>query len=255
MQKQKKGFLLFISSLIPGAGEMYMGFFKQGISIMTLFWAIIAIAGGLNISSLVIFLPVLWFYSFFHVHNLKELPEEEFYAIEDNYILHLDRIFQNNIRLSQKHIKIAAILLIVFGVAIFWNGFRDLLFWILPNSLAIIIQDIMYQIPSVIIGILIIVAGYQLLTGKIKSISPDEKADCKKDVSEHYWQPYRPYQQPVDNSAPQMNTKSAPASTVSSTTQPDQNADNVIKNTDIKISDTTSVQPFITAEPDNNSAK
>ena len=34
MQKQKKGFLLFISSLIPGAGEMYMGFFKQGISIM-----------------------------------------------------------------------------------------------------------------------------------------------------------------------------------------------------------------------------
>ena len=118
MQKQKKGFLLFISSLIPGAGEMYMGFFKQGISIMTLFWAIIAIAGGLNISSLVIFLPVLWFYSFFHVHNLKELPEEEFYAIEDNYILHLDRIFQNNIRLSQKHIKIAAILLIVFGVAL-----------------------------------------------------------------------------------------------------------------------------------------
>ena len=143
---------------------------------------------------------------------MKELPEEEFYAIEDNYILHLDRIFQNNIRLSQKHIKIAAILLIVFGVAVFWNGFRDLLFWILPNSLAIIIQDIMYQIPSVIIGILIIVAGYQLLTGKIKSISPDEKADCKKDVSEHYWQPYRPYQQPVDNSAPQMNTKSAPAS-------------------------------------------
>ena len=103
MQKQKKGFLLFISSPIPGAGEMYMGFFKQGISIMTLFWAIIAIAGGLNISSLVIFLPVLWFYSFFHVHNLKELPEEEFYAIEDNYILHLDRIFQNNIG-SRKNI-------------------------------------------------------------------------------------------------------------------------------------------------------
>ena len=131
MQKQKKGFLLFISSLIPGAGEMYMGFFKQGISIMTLFWAIIAIAGGLNISSLVIFLPVLWFYSFFHVHNLKELPEEEFYAIEDNYILHLDRIFQNNIRLSQKHIKIAAILLIVFGVSVICSsGFYQIL-WLL----------------------------------------------------------------------------------------------------------------------------
>ena len=29
MQKQKKGFLLFISSLIPGAGEMYMGFLSR----------------------------------------------------------------------------------------------------------------------------------------------------------------------------------------------------------------------------------
>lgn len=38
MPKQKRGFLLFICSLIPGAGEMYLGFFKQGISIMTLFW-------------------------------------------------------------------------------------------------------------------------------------------------------------------------------------------------------------------------
>ena len=112
MQKQKKGFLLFISSLIPGAGEMYMGFFKQGISIMTLFWAIIAIAGGLNISSLVIFLPVLWFYSFFHVHNLKELPEEEFYAIVDNYILHLDRIFQKTA--TPKTIRRIAAILICF---------------------------------------------------------------------------------------------------------------------------------------------
>ena len=30
MTKQKKGLLLFLCSLVPGAGEMYMGFFKQG---------------------------------------------------------------------------------------------------------------------------------------------------------------------------------------------------------------------------------
>ena len=40
MQKQKRGFWLFIFSLIPGAGEMYMGFKKQGISIMFLFWGV-----------------------------------------------------------------------------------------------------------------------------------------------------------------------------------------------------------------------
>lgn len=42
MKKQKHGFWVFIFSLIPGAGEMYMGFKKQGISIMLLFWGAIA---------------------------------------------------------------------------------------------------------------------------------------------------------------------------------------------------------------------
>ena len=188
MQKQKKGFLLFICSLIPGAGEMYMGFFKQGISIMTLFWAIIAIAGGLNISSLVIFLPVIWFYSFFHVHNLKSLPEEEFYSIEDNYILHLDRVLQGMDKVTPKYIRIVAIFVIIFGVAILWNGCRDLLYWILPGYLGELIENIMYQIPSILIGVLFIIAGYQILTKRPGSTSqPDETQNDFRQW--HNWNP------------------------------------------------------------------
>lgn len=188
MQKQKKGFLLFICSLIPGAGEMYMGFFKQGISIMTLFWAIIAIAGGLNISSLVIFLPVIWFYGFFHVHNLKSLPEEEFYSIEDNYILHLDRVLQSMDKVTPKYIRIVAIFVIIFGVAILWNGCRDLLYWILPGYLGELIENIMYQIPSILIGVLFIIAGYQLLTKRPGSTSqPDETPNDFRQW--HNWNP------------------------------------------------------------------
>ena len=188
MQKQKKGFLLFICSLIPGAGEMYMGFFKQGISIMTLFWAIIAIAGGLNISSLVIFLPVIWFYSFFQVHNLKSLPEEEFYSIEDNYILHLDRVLQSMDKVTPKYIRIVAIFVIIFGVAILWNGCRDLLYWILPGYLGELIENIMYQIPSILIGVLFIIAGYQLLTKRSGSTSqPDETPNDFRQW--HNWNP------------------------------------------------------------------
>lgn len=41
MTKQKKGFLLFIASLIPGAGELYMGFRKMGLSLMILFWGVL----------------------------------------------------------------------------------------------------------------------------------------------------------------------------------------------------------------------
>ena len=57
MKKQKHGFWVFIFSLIPGAGEMYMGFKKQGISIMLLFWGAIALASITGLGWLAMFLP------------------------------------------------------------------------------------------------------------------------------------------------------------------------------------------------------
>ena len=37
MRHKKNRFWTFLFSLFPGAGEMYMGFMKQGVSLMTLF--------------------------------------------------------------------------------------------------------------------------------------------------------------------------------------------------------------------------
>ena len=42
MSRKKSGFLTFCCSLLPGAGEMYLGFLKQGASIMTLFLLLFA---------------------------------------------------------------------------------------------------------------------------------------------------------------------------------------------------------------------
>ena len=105
MKKQKHGFWVFIFSLIPGAGEMYMGFKKQGISIMLLFWGSIALASITGLGWLAMFLPVIWFYSFFNVHNLKSLSEEEFYSVDDNYVLHMDQFSCDIGKFLQKHQK------------------------------------------------------------------------------------------------------------------------------------------------------
>ena len=87
MKQQKKGkFLTFMFSFIPGAAEMYMGFMKQGISLMALFVVnIIGLAYGLE----ELFVPAMiltWFYCFFHARNLAVLPEEAFNALEDAFI-------------------------------------------------------------------------------------------------------------------------------------------------------------------------
>ena len=193
MKKQKHGFWVFIFSLIPGAGEMYMGFKKQGISIMLLFWGAIALASITGLGWLAMFLPVIWFYSFFNVHNLKSLSEEEFYSVDDNYILHMDQFSGNMGKFLQKHRNVTAWVLILFGICILWSRFTALLYLIVPVELADYAYEICNSLPQIVIAAGIIAAGIYLLTQQKKKLEKEENKE------EHYWEPYRPYQQPVKN--------------------------------------------------------
>ena len=190
MKKQKHGFWVFIFSLIPGAGEMYMGFKKQGLSIMLLFWGSIALASITGLGWLAMFLPVIWFYSFFNVHNLKSLSEEEFYSVEDNYILHMDQLSGDMGKFLQKHQSAAAWVLILLGICILWSRFTSLLYLIVPTNMADYVYNICNSLPQIVIAAGIIAAGIYLLTQQKKKLKQETET---KD--EHYWEPYRPYQQ------------------------------------------------------------
>lgn len=195
MTKQKRGLWVFLFSLIPGAGEMYMGFRKQGLSIMMLFWGIIAVAACLQMGWLTMFLPILWFYSFFNVHNLKSLDEEDFYSIEDTFILHLDRLLGSADDLfTGKYRIIIAVLLLVFGISILWNCLMNFLYWLLPSWLFTLLHELTYQLPQIVIAIVIIYLGIYILSGKKKQIFDNSSRQEEPD-GEHYWEPYRPYQQ------------------------------------------------------------
>lgn len=194
MQKQKRGFWLFIFSLIPGAGEMYMGFKKQGLSIMLLFWGVFAVGSFTGMDWLIFLIPILWFYSFFNVHNLKSLSEEEFYSIEDSYVFHMDELAGDINSLIRHHRKLTAILLIIFGASILWNNIVDFFYMILPGYLADILGSFAYHLPQLVIAVCIILAGIYILTRK-KDELEDEQLD--NDKEEHYWTPYRPFQQDI----------------------------------------------------------
>lgn len=217
MKKQKHGFWVFIFSLIPGAGEMYMGFKKQGLSIMLLFWGAIALASITGLGWLAMFLPVIWFYSFFNVHNLKSLSEEEFYSVEDNYILHMDQFSGDMGKFLQKHQSVVAWVLILFGICILWSRFTSLLYFIVPNNMADYVYNICNSLPQIVIAAGIIAAGIYLLTQQKKKLKQETET---KD--EHYWEPYRPYQQltekPVHTSD---NSDKDTASEASSITDPE----------------------------------
>lgn len=181
MTNKKNKFFVFCFSLIPGAGEMYLGFYKMGISLMCIFGITTAITGLLNMPALTFILPVIWFYSFFHVHNLNSLPDEEFYALEDNWIVPVDMdTFVLNDWL-RKYRKLIAGILILFGVSILWNiltGFtREMMrMFHMPDTIRSIVFKTSDTVPQGVIAFLIIVLGVKMIKAKKEDLDSERDA-------------------------------------------------------------------------------
>lgn len=176
MTKQKKGFGVLFFSLIPGAGELYMGFQKTGLSIMILFWGCIACASLLGFNALIFLLPIIWFYSFFNTHNLASLTEEEFHSVEDKFILPTEGLIENREHFVKQYRNTIAIILIVLGIAGAWNTIISWLNKFLPEDICWEIEHLGYQLPTIAISIIMIVVGIRLIRGKREELNKDENA-------------------------------------------------------------------------------
>lgn len=177
MTKKKNGFLTFVFSLIPGAGEMFMGFFKQGISIMCVFFGIIAISSYFMVGPLNFLLPIIWFYSFFHVQNLASLSDEEFYAVEDKFLFDFDEdIFKKQIG-KEKTRKILAVILIVLGSYAIWEMFMGYMYDFVNDYMQRFrwLYSALMDMPRFVFSVAIILVGVYLIKGKKKELDQLEE--------------------------------------------------------------------------------
>ena len=181
MTRKKNGFLTFLFSLVPGAGEMYMGFMKQGVTLMGAFFLLIFLASWLNLGPLLVALPVLWCYSFFHVHNLKNLPDEEFYAIEDDFLFHVDRVLPKDFNMSKNSRKLLSLILIIVGAVILWNNLIYLIRWLLPDYLMDWYWAFMNRVPQLVVAVLLIAGGVWLIRGKRRELEKEEQEEKESD--------------------------------------------------------------------------
>ena len=69
----------FLFSLIPGAGEMYMGFFKAGTSLMSLFFFFIFAAASIGFGELLIIDVIVWFGEICFAITFTSLPSSIFF--------------------------------------------------------------------------------------------------------------------------------------------------------------------------------
>lgn len=175
MRRKKNGFLTFIFSLIPGAGEMYMGFMKQGVSLMTVFWGIIFLYSSLfyTFDILIAILPVIWAYSFFHVHNLRAMPDEQFHAQEDSYLFKLDQIFPKDGKLITQYRKFFSIVLIFLGIALLWQSLSSVIRWIIPDTMMLYYNSFVNMLPRIVLSLFMVWSGIWLIKGKKKELYDD----------------------------------------------------------------------------------
>lgn len=181
MQSKKSRFWLFIWSLLPGAGEMYLGFMKMGLSLMLGFMGLIAIVAITNIGALAIFPVTMWFYSFFHANNLASMDAQAFCMVKDEYLFGLDgldNMEKLNAKINGKKKKMIAIVLILIGVIMLWQEIFSLLIDIFGWDnyfLSQVYSFVRYDLPRFVVGIAIIWAGVVMIRGKKEDIVLEEQ--------------------------------------------------------------------------------
>ena len=170
MNNQKNRFWTFILSLMPGAGEMYFGLYRQGVSLMLLFFVILLIPLILQVSALSLLCVILWFYSFLHTHNLRSMPLDEFCQLEDRYLWEgLSHTFQWN----NRNKTVVAVALIVIGAFLLWENLFAWLGWFFGGFLG----NFFYRLPRAVIGVLVLLLGIWLITGKKRELDQEERQE------------------------------------------------------------------------------
>ncbi|WP_294831223.1 hypothetical protein [uncultured Gemmiger sp.] len=157
---KKNGFLTFIFACIPGAGQMYYGYMQRGLSLITMFIACFIV--GAIINPLAALAIIVWMYSFFDTYDLvRHLaagdPKEDGLLLIGN--------FDDVKKLIPQHTKLVGWGLIGFGVwALYDLLIGNWVYKILTNVLGYgHAWDIINGIPNLVVGGLLVFAGFKLL--------------------------------------------------------------------------------------------
>ena len=179
----KNGLLTLLFAFIPGAGQMYQGYMKRGLSLMLMCCAICVLA--VLFSPIAFFLLLVFMYSFFDTLNLRaQIALGN--APAGDYLVHLDPKDKRLARLLLDSHKLVGWLLIAFGALIAYqnlimNIFGDLVYrWGHSSPVFRALYLVMASLPDVVVCVVLIVCGVWLVKGP----HPAKKPDASKDVPE-----------------------------------------------------------------------
>ena len=166
---KKNGILTLLFAFVPGAGQMYQGYMKRGLSLITLFCVGI-MAGVLLLEPLAIPALIVWMYSFFDTFNLRaQIIAEN--APADDYLVHInwkDKRMQDFMMDSHKLLGWGLIALggLVAYENIIMRVFGDVMWrWGQNNPFFRAVYLMLDELPEIVICVALIVCGLWLVRG------------------------------------------------------------------------------------------
>ncbi len=177
MQRNKVWTFLF--SFCPGAGQMYQGYMKRGLSLIVLFLLPLMIG--------VTFMPILgllslvvWMYSFFDSLNLRpQLMDGT--APKDDYLVHLNLAEQDMKRMLFAKGHLMGWGFVLLGVGGLYktmvSPLLHALIRMIPDRFPLrnVLSNLLYDIPGITIGVIFVLVGVWLIRGDKKDAESFEE--------------------------------------------------------------------------------
>ncbi len=173
---RKNGFWTFCFAFIPGGGQMYQGYMKRGLSLMSLFVFVIFFVSFLGLGLLSLALPVIWAYSFFDTFNIHGQTPEQAAANPDRYLIDpASLVGENGRRLLSRRHKIIGWALVLMGVYALYENFVRPALWNLVYSFNLVwLQNLLDSLSTLVVALLLVGLGVYLLRGGAAKHADDE---------------------------------------------------------------------------------
>lgn len=165
---KKNGILTLLFACIPGAGQMYQGYMKRGLSLITLFF--LCIMAGMLLEPLVLTALIVWMYSFFDTFNLRA----QFIAgtaPADDYLVHFNTKDARLTLFFRDSHKLLGWGLIALGGLVAYENiimrvFGDVMWrWGQNNPVFRAFYLMLDELPEVVVCVALIVCGVWLVRG------------------------------------------------------------------------------------------
>ena len=167
---KKNGILTLLFACIPGAGQMYQGYMKRGLSLITMFCLFIIVGSATGLDALVVGCIVVYMYSFFDTFNLRaQIIAEN--APADDYLVHInwkDKRMQDFMMDSHKLLGWGLIALggLVAYENIIMRVFGDVMWrWGQNSPFFRAVYLMLDELPEVVVCVALIVCGVWLVRG------------------------------------------------------------------------------------------